>query len=296
MTTQVDKTKEVLAAMLKEDVGCSMLDSGGEPRYDDQGNYVGSNHGYGRGFEKIKNKDLDKLPVSCLRFSHRNGEIDIEAALSTYHWLQEKLDFDPVIDGLWKQYLVEHEDEDKADWELMEGFPGWLKEHPWVEEVRGLLDRGTYEAINSYNGPSMLDGVIQWFPMQIKLNSDKWTMTRILLQTHNGCDVRGGYSDPRAFIVLDGEWLMNSDATISCEHVAQPGQGKMFEGCNDEPHRWRTDDAYRFHPDEHDGKELHEYIGTYDLSLKGDGEHLAIDEETHEGYCPICGAKLALYS
>ena len=296
MTTQVDKTKQVLSSMFKENVGCSMLDSGGDPKYDENGNYIGSEHGYGRHFEKLKNKNLDDLPTSYLRFSHREGEIDHEASLSTYHWLLERVAFDPVIDDLWKKFQEEHEED--AAWEIMEDFPKWLKDQPGVEEVCGLLDRDQYECINTYNEPSMLDGVLLWFPMIVKMQGDRWPMTRCLLQTHNGCDVRGGYSDPRAFVLTEGEWLISSDAVVTCERVAPKGQGKMFEddGRADDPHRWRTEDAYRFHPDEHDGLELHEYIGTYDLSLKGDGEHLAIDEDTGEGYCPLCGAKLALYS
>ena len=51
-TTQHSSLAAVIASMLVENTGRNMLDSGGTPQYDADGNYIGSNEGYGRAYER----------------------------------------------------------------------------------------------------------------------------------------------------------------------------------------------------------------------------------------------------
>jgi len=52
-------TSVTIAAMLVEKVGRSFLDSGGTPKYDANGKYIGSDHGYGRAYERNTGRDFD---------------------------------------------------------------------------------------------------------------------------------------------------------------------------------------------------------------------------------------------
>ena len=72
---------------------------------------------------------------------------------------------------------------------------------------------GKYEhTINSYNGESMLSQVIQYV-----VYSNENDEPRILLQIHNGCDVRGGYTTPRIFAPEDSDLgLYGESASIVC--------------------------------------------------------------------------------
>ena len=76
MTTVAD----ALQAQFKQDTGRALCDSGGEPQYDEDGNYTGSKYGYGRRYEKLQNVDLSKSPEFSLDFRY-----GLEVTRSAFH-------------------------------------------------------------------------------------------------------------------------------------------------------------------------------------------------------------------
>lgn len=104
------RTKEIVAEMLKTDVGRSLLDSGGYPCYDENGNYTGSSHGYGRAFERNRNRDFEKEPVSQVRFRaftyEGKTQLDVEYTRSVYHYLVETagLEYEEDLDKLFQEF------------------------------------------------------------------------------------------------------------------------------------------------------------------------------------------------
>ena len=82
--------------------------------------------------------------------------------------------------------------------------------------------------VNTYNSPQALSQTLQYLAW-----CDEDGNAHVLLQIHNGADVRGGYTAPRAFDLDHEESLTNvASATLSCSD------------CEAE---WDTDDAHNWH-------------------------------------------------
>ena len=56
--TALGDTGNVIASMLTENTGIALCDSGGSPQYDDDGKYIGSQHGYGRNWERNQGRNF----------------------------------------------------------------------------------------------------------------------------------------------------------------------------------------------------------------------------------------------
>jgi len=336
---KTDRTKEVIISMLRQPTGRSFLDSGGTPQYDEDGNYTGSLHGYGRAYERNQGRDFEAEPEAMVEFrAHRRrvydraceaGEtdvpaVDIEFSLSTYHFLVEALDYseewdefyaawienetemakaldaqrharfygpatepaqqvsepeatDPTAaatdepdptEYLWlsdslKQALQQKpEDEgiipyfkrmglwgadaivprDRSDTHYLEDMRDFVE---WLRlmgcKVSGIYGDGEPFVENTYNHESSVDQTLQYLYMTVEDVPERWTeehdlfdTTLVLLQIHNGADVRGGYTSPRAFYDVDNHILMVSDGGIYCADNAE--------------HSWYTDDGYHWYP------------------------------------------------
>lgn len=118
-----DKTKEVIASMLREPTGVALCDSGGIPKYDADGKYIGSTQGYGRSYERnagMTVEDWDATPVATL--DARGGSIEVTVSL--YHWLVRRLDYEPDLDRLWRAWSGAREN--SYHLQDMEEFPAHL--------------------------------------------------------------------------------------------------------------------------------------------------------------------------
>jgi hypothetical protein len=198
--------------MLRENTGTHFLDSGGTPKHDKHGNCVGSDHGYGRHWERNQHRDFENEPATILSFKY-----GIEVTHSVYHWLLERLEYD---DEMQDRFLEFVEDRDDTYWlQDMEEFPEWLRERG--HEVTGLYGDGDPFTVNTYNGEDLLSQTLQY--LYFELDGDPY----VLLQIHGGCDVRGGYTSPKAFRVLDdGAYLLcNADARIHCDPKTEDAAG-----------------------------------------------------------------------
>jgi hypothetical protein len=156
MRTTID-TADILAEMFTENTGAHLLDSGGA---------------YGRHWERHQGKTTRDFLAA--------PEIEIDSygvTLNAYHYLNNRLSYDPVMDAALGAYL------DQSD-------NGYLEDMETFPETLGAEDIFT---INTYNGDSALSQTLQW--TQWTLNGEQY----YALQVHGGCDVRGGYTRPRVF-------------------------------------------------------------------------------------------------
>lgn len=192
METKTDKaqaTREIVAGMLTENTGSHMLDSGG-----DSGRMWQRNAGLTvEAFEAMPRVTLD----------HSYGDV----SLSVYHHMTENLEFDPELDADFQAYRA---DMDESDLSIIESYA----------KTFGTVDNYLGGTFNSYNWENNLSQVLQGHIF--KLGDTSYA----LIQVHGGADVRGGYTRPRMFKVLDSEsFLLNMDAfTLECagdpEHKA----------------------------------------------------------------------------
>lgn len=157
--------KEVLKEMLTENTGIAMMDSGGEN---------------GRFWQRNQNIDFDAQPPI---------EWDEDGVtFNVYHWLAERVERTEAAERLERMFKAAYPDSQQlAD---MEEF---------VEDI-GASDihgEGQPRAFNTYNRECLLSQTLQGIEFNLQ------NKTFVLLQIHNGADVRGGYTDARVFELED---------------------------------------------------------------------------------------------
>lgn len=175
---------EMLAAMMVENTGVNILDSGGA---------------YGRAYEKHQ-KQVGEAEVTPLEFFTAQPKITVDTrwpsiTASTFHFWKDRLEYCSDIDG---------------------AFYEWMEARgtstPWIDEMDGWLEMLGQEDsfyledhrsgwINTYNGESLLsDGcLIRFFTVE--------DVEFIALSIHGGCDIRGGYTMPRIFRAWEEDHL-----------------------------------------------------------------------------------------
>jgi len=183
------KTAETLKAMLVENTGTHMLDSGGA---------------YGRSWQQNKGRDFAAEPAATITVEE--GYIDIRR--STFHFLNECLEFDETLNARFLAFNKKRDPGDQIPWlTQMEEFADSI-------EASGIYGEGAPVTVNTYNHDSLLDQVIQYVYFEIDEQG------YVLLQVHGGCDVRGGYTAPKAFRcnIEDSQSIFSDgDATITCK-------------------------------------------------------------------------------
>ena len=248
-------TKSILVDMLTENTGRHMLDSGGA---------------YGRNWERNQDRDFESEPAATLdvRYLREGDNFRPDVTLSVYHWLAEKVTFDPKLDAIY-QAFAETRREEEAEFAIMEAFVEFLS-------AKGIYGDGDPCTVNTYNGECLLSQTLQFI---FFTHHDE---SYILLQVHGGCDVRGGYTNARVFSA-DEDVLYFANATIFAD-----GEGAF----NDLPY-WYTDDSWNYYGEGGATEKLDHYRVSYDPAHKGDGVHVYVDEENNTAYCPLTGHPLA---
>jgi len=232
-------TEQMLAYMLKVKTGSAMCDSGGIPQYDETGHYTGSVQGYGRNWERNQERNFEQEPCATLWFSiDRDGKVCIDYTRSTFHYLAEALCYEPAWDRFFQTWAENSGDRAQTSYmEDVADFAAWLKEEgfeiarsPWATAKDDYVWSG-----NSYNEENNLDQVVQFMQLVVDEIPEKYEdadldcAELIFLQTHQGSDVRGGYSEPHVFTEGEGRWLSFTDGTIRCASCGT---------------YWQTDDSY----------------------------------------------------
>lgn len=186
----IDPTKKKIQELLCENTGCNILDSGGA---------------YGRNWERNRQKDFDAIPEVKVTY---NEILGIDVTFPLYPFLVDSLELDEKAQELNKEFdKFEREECQDCSWiETMETF---VKKYGYSDI--GMIEN-TYS--NEYN---YFDQILQYLVFCTE-DEDDWVSTYVLLQIHNGCDVRGGYTDPYIFKLSGDEIDLYSSPpfTLSC--------------------------------------------------------------------------------
>lgn len=199
----MNKTNEVIAKMLKENTGRSMLDSG---------DY------YGRHYERNQYRDFESESPIALSFdTWRDNELEISVTRNLYHWLTDKLEYSEELTNLL------YETDESGDYRTWESaidafYTALIKRY----ETDQLDSEGCYteeykefsrgDSGYTYNHENNLSQDFIYY--EFSLDGDPY----VILQIHNGCDARGGFTSPKVFSVLGDEYdlYMFNDSSISC--------------------------------------------------------------------------------
>jgi hypothetical protein len=197
--------KQIVYEMLTENTGRSLCDSGGYPEYDENGRYVRSTQGYGRHWERNKGKTIGEFeneePVSVWLDTW-----GIDSSVSVFHHLtSSNLELDDVCEVFNKLNLLEGIEESECEdlYDVNDLAYKYLKTLGY--EIQG-------NGFNSYNGDSHLTQVIQG--EYISINDSIY----LVLQIHQGTDVRGGYCTSRLFLCEEGYITSDYDDFIYPEY------------------------------------------------------------------------------
>lgn len=188
------KIEKIVYKLLTTSTGSALCDSG---------------DAYGRHWQRNQKKTLNDFrnePEASLEISewvNKEGvkTYDFTPSISLFHKLVKSLDLDGVCEEFNRKQV--------KDWEGR--FYGVsAKGQAWLDDM-GFEEVG--EGFNSYNWNANFSQVIQG--QNLEFNGKYY----VLLQIHGGCDVRGGYTDAKLFLLGNYEedcWkLLNEDSSYS---------------------------------------------------------------------------------
>lgn len=282
-----DLTKLALVAMLTENTGRNMLDSGGV---------------YGRHWEQNQGVDFDAKPAVTFRgvvTACNDGQrrYDIETSYDVYHWLCQRVTFDPKMDRRYQAFANRRRSEE-SELKVMEAFPAALRDKG--RHVTGLHGEevAEFSATNTYNGEDALSQILQY--VYFEVDGDPF----VALQIHGGCDARGGYTKAKVFRIDSDDpvsFFDNNKVTLVGRRPKEaiPQMDVIY---------WESDNAgysFRCQRDGMPGPVLD--LMSYGLEGEPDRGFpfsidpikrgmgvVVIDPETGDVYCPVTGWKLEM--
>lgn len=187
------KTQQVIYEMMCENTGRHLLDSGDF---------------YGRHYDQNRTHTIEDFiasPTCTLRPAIYGDRLELEVTKSLFHHLVDALDYCEELDELWQRFDATYPDDMWS--ETMDRFYKWAKEHS--SKYHDCYDfDGEHYSEYTYNGDNILSQDFIFYVMG----------SYVFIQTHNGCDARGGFSRPRLF-QFDLDKLMSyDDYTIGCKN------------------------------------------------------------------------------
>jgi len=261
--TEAPTTEQVIFDMLTENTGRHMLDSGGA---------------YGRNWERNQGKTLDDFmnaPGTIVERNCYGGTPEISITIDVFHFLRACLDYEPTLDALFDEYEQSEPDEGGGWLPLMEGFPTWLAENHGDEWG---CDPDTM-TVNTYNGEDAVSQTLQYTMFSMDGSEACWG-EYVLLQIHGGCDVRGGYTRPRAFRTNTDNYLFDNARIDVVEYPPDPPQDTNLPGMEPryvEPFYWTSDNAgYDFYSADSSYPDL----GKYEWVWADDPADAALEQVT----------------
>lgn len=191
----MNNIKERITSILQENTGRHLLDSGGA---------------YGRHWQDNQQiDDFDDTPVYEVELYPDSDEVLI--TYNIYHYLTNFLQVTEQSERLNKQLEAFMKDSDESYLYDMETFT-----EQFVPYNR---------TVNTYNGETILSQVLQYTTFNLDGEDDFLFDDFIVLQVHNGCDVRGGYTVPQVFKVRDIEYFSMAQYEVRtyCEYCQRGG-------------------------------------------------------------------------
>ena len=193
------ETQAVLHGMFMEEAGGHVLDSG---------------DAYGRNGDAHRaDPDLLARPKVA---AYDDGKGLLYARRSTFHALDACLEYSAELDAKFERWCAANDDGRKNWTELAEGFAS--------ERDAGFSWDGNVR--NTYWFDNPLDAPLQWMEFDAFVSDgteDRRECRAVLVQMHLGCDIRGGYGRPRAFVMRRGCSLKRVakafDAECGCTQI-----------------------------------------------------------------------------
>ena len=188
------KTKELIHAMLTENTGRALCDSG---------------DAYGRNWQRNQGKtlaDCEAEPSATLevrKYSDREGKTywEMYPTISLFHHLTDCL----TQDDICREFNAMPVEDWNGDY-----YGTSAEGQEWIDS---MFKGG--ECFNSYNWNANFSQVIQYTMLEHIDTDEKY----VLLQIHGGCDVRGGYTDAKLFKLNCEEWGLSYENAGFCAEV-----------------------------------------------------------------------------
>lgn len=225
----LNETKQIISKMLLENTGVHMCDSGGEN---------------GRHWQINRANGIDKreeYPVEAY-IDNDQKTVELEAHVNIYPFLIKHLDrtenaefIENLLytvcgirdisiwsifeieelfknDFLYDYYYNKYYDDNNND------FRDEYYDLDTPKEINPCPYFNEFEWLNTYNYDEYLSQTLQYL-----LFSDEYDTDYILLQIHNGADVRGGYTAPRVFEINDLDYFslyqQQTEVYCDCGHI-----------------------------------------------------------------------------
>jgi hypothetical protein len=262
----MNKTQQIIIKMLTEDTGRHMLDSGGA---------------HGRHWERNQGRDFEAEPRTTSEFlisTYKDkSSLDTMITHNIYHWLTERLDYSERVDKIFSWFCNR---KSQVDLHWDQNIDNFLNNPLGIQRECQSMCGSSPMSGYTYNDQCLLSQDIVFH----QFSTDSQDL--VILQIHNGCDARGGFTNPHIF-ECDESLFDYCRATLYAENTLDPAQTIMPFGTSDNSHSWHSDDGYHFYGD--DCNDLETYNVTDEPELRGQG--LILVEDGH-AYSPINGAQL----
>ena len=275
----INRTAETIYRMLTEKVDSALCDSG---------------EALGYQFQTHRNKNPQEKPEA----KWTGFELCVETSL--YHFLLENLEYDEAQNNTLRAFLASNPSiEDPG--EIIEEFMDEVESIGFLTRSGSEKTNGPHEIINTYNVMSCVDQTIMF-----GLYKDNYENHFVILSTHNGADVRGGYSTPVVFSVFDvNQFLGFNEAACECENCGARwftyDNGDTWETCGHDIEMPRDvvyveSDSDFSSMNERSLKELAQ--DTYNETFGEPERILKREDRDEEGllhqkvFCPFCGDPL----
>lgn len=212
---EMTATETKIWEMMTENTGCHILDSGGA------GN---------RGWQQ--NRHIED-PREILPVSLEIWKDEVIIGYNLFPFLTAFLEITEDSEKLQQRFdEFSHSDE--------------MEEETWFTCVNEFVEHieddeiTRHDGENTYNHDNLLNDVIQYDILEMEYSGNEL----IILMTHNGCDVRGGYSTPYIFEVEDIDSFYSAMRDVSC-------------GCKKCEESWYSDDCgYHWYSDDEGREEV----------------------------------------
>jgi len=176
--------KNTIAAMMTENTGAHMLDSGGA---------------YGRNWQRnagMTCDDFQAMPAATLEIDLRKWQdkphADVMLSVNIYHKLTSGI---LELDDLCRQFNAMPVDDWGSDlFGVSHSGENWLVENRFVWDDRHC-------GFNTYNWENNFSQILAG--SFIARETEYWENKYVLLTIHGGCDARGGYTDAKLFKLCD---------------------------------------------------------------------------------------------
>jgi len=270
------ETTEKIKEIMTENTGAHFLDSGSA---------------HGRHWERNQSKPPEERPTVQLDILDHDPVTPAEIiSVNTFYFLNSVLEYGP-----WA--------EKNTRW-----FHEWCEEHDLPPQLEAMREYTQLRGINTFNFDppgGLLDQVLQFCMYEPLYGFEHGTLQEedkcrvdtdrpwVLLQIHNGCDVRGGYTDavffkPAPYRDLS-DLIRMMDVLMLCTECGLS---------------WYTDDAHHVYNDHGDFdpelSEKYEQLSIVDRPDPDpdvyDWEDIIMDEENNKMICPFCYEEITVHA